>query len=74
VDEGVGAEGAVLAAALSIQDPRERPSAHASLADLAHAAWRDPEGDFLSLVRLWRRWRAESATRGSSSLRRWCER
>jgi ATP-dependent helicase HrpA len=72
VDEGVGAEGAVLAAALSIQDPRERPSAHASLADLAHAAWRDPEGDFLSLVRLWRRWRAESATRGSSSLRRWC--
>ena len=72
VDEGVGAEGAVLAAALSIQDPRERPSAHASLADLAHAAWRDPEGDFMSFLRLWRRWRAESGTRGSSSLRRWC--
>jgi ATP-dependent helicase HrpA len=72
VDEGVGAEGAVLAAALSIQDPRERPSAHAALADLAHAAWRDPDGDFMSFLRLWRRWRAESSTRGSSSLRRWC--
>jgi ATP-dependent helicase HrpA len=71
-DEGALAECVVLAAALSVQDPRERPAAQAGLADLAHAALRDPESDFLSWLRLWRRWRTESAERGSSALRRWC--
>ncbi len=70
--EGALAEATVLAAALSIQDPRERPAAHAGIADLAHAAFQDPEGDFLSILKLWRRWRAESAALGSSALRRWC--
>ena len=71
-EEGVAAEGLVLAAGLSIQDPRERPGAHAGAADLAHAEFRHPEGDLLSLLRLWRRWREESGRLGSSALRRWC--
>jgi len=72
IREGALAEAAVLAAALSIQDPRERPAAQSGLADLAHAAFQDPESDFMSILRLWRRWRAESAALGSSALRRWC--
>jgi ATP-dependent helicase HrpA len=71
-EEGALAETAVIAAALSVQDPRERPAAQAGLADLAHAALRDPESDFMSWLRLWRRWREESAARGPSALRRWC--
>ena len=71
-DEHVLAEGLVLAAALSIQDPRERPPMKQGEADFAHAAFRDPESDFGTLLRLWRRWRAESAALGSSALRRWC--
>ena len=72
VDEGAPAEGLVIAAALSIQDPRERPAGQGSAADFAQSIFRDPESDFLSLLRLWRRWRAESAALGSSALRRWC--
>jgi len=72
VDEQVPAEGLVLAAALSVQDPRERPAGQGSAADFAQAPFRDPESDFLSYLRLWRRWRAESSSLGSSALRRWC--
>ncbi len=72
VDEGVPAEGLVLASALSIQDPRERPAGQGAAADFAQLPLRDPESDFLSFLRLWRRWRSESATLGSSALRRWC--
>ena len=72
VDEQVPAEGLVLAAALSVQDPRERPAGQGSAADFAQTPFRDPESDFLSFLRLWRRWRSESASLASSALRRWC--
>ena len=72
IDERVPAEGLVLAAALSIQDPRERPAGQGAAADFAQAPFRDPESDFLSILRLWRRWRAEGEALGSGALRRWC--
>jgi ATP-dependent helicase HrpA len=72
VRHGVAAEGLVLAAGLSVPDPRERPAGQAGAADLAHAEFRHPEGDFLSMLRLWRRWREEAGRLGSSALRRWC--
>ena len=43
----------VLAAALSVQDPRERPIDRQQLADQAHAQHRDEQSDFLGLLRLW---------------------
>jgi ATP-dependent helicase HrpA len=43
----------VCAAFLSIQDPRERPAEKAEAADRAHALWRDPTSDFLSILNLW---------------------
>jgi len=43
----------VIAAALSIQDPRERPVEHAAAADLAHARFRVPGSDFLGFLALW---------------------
>ncbi|MCU0767132.1 MAG: ATP-dependent RNA helicase HrpA [Gammaproteobacteria bacterium] len=43
----------VVAAALSVQDPRERPIERQQLADQAHALHRDEESDFVGFLRLW---------------------
>ncbi|HSO07411.1 MAG TPA: ATP-dependent RNA helicase HrpA [Pelomicrobium sp.] len=43
----------VIAAALSIQDPRERPFERAQAADDAHRAFHDERSDFLSFLKLW---------------------
>jgi ATP-dependent helicase HrpA len=72
LDERCPEEALVIAAALSVQDPRERPADRAGAADLAHAAFRDPDSDFLGWIRLWKAWREASASSGSSALRRWC--
>jgi ATP-dependent helicase HrpA len=72
LDERCPEEALVIAAALSVQDPRERPADRAGPADLAHAGFRDPNSDFLGWIRLWRAWREASASLGSSALRRWC--
>lgn len=43
----------VLAAALSIQDPRERPIDRAQAADQKHSEFRDERSDFAGLLKLW---------------------
>jgi len=43
----------VIASALSVPDPRERPLDRAQAADQAHLAFRDERSDFLSLIALW---------------------
>jgi ATP-dependent helicase HrpA len=47
------AEGLVIASALSVPDPRERPLERAQAADQAHLQFRDERSDFLSLIALW---------------------
>ena len=69
---GALSEAIVLAAGLSIQDPRERPEDRAQAAIEAHAALADPRSDFLTLLALWARYQAERAARTRSALRRWC--
>ena len=44
----------VIAAALSIQDPRERPMDKAAAADERHKPFDDERSDFLSLLKLWK--------------------
>ncbi len=44
----------IIAAALSVQDPRERPLDKQQAADEIHATFAHPESDFLSFVNLWR--------------------
>lgn len=51
--EGCIKEAAVIAAALSIQDPRERPYDKADQADRAHALFQHPESDFLTYLNIW---------------------
>lgn len=46
-------EVAIIAAALSIPDPRLRPLDRAAEADRAQSVFRHPESDFLTLINLW---------------------
>jgi ATP-dependent helicase HrpA len=52
-DQQCLAEVLVIAAVLSVQDPRERPLEAQDAADQAHRRHADDRSDFLSLVKLW---------------------
>ena len=49
----------IIASALEIQDPRDRPYERAGAADQAHAKFNDEHSDFLAFVKLWD-WYAEA--------------
>ncbi|TKA11305.1 ATP-dependent RNA helicase HrpA [Actinacidiphila oryziradicis] len=62
----------VIAAALSIQDPRERPSEKQQAADEKHRRFADVTSDFLALLNLWNYIREQQQTLSSSAFRRMC--
>jgi ATP-dependent helicase HrpA len=62
----------VIAAALSIQDPRERPAELRAQADQKHARFRDETSDFMTLLNLWRYVREQQRALSSSAFRRMC--
>ncbi len=68
--EGVIDELLVLAAALTIQDPRERPAEARGAADTAHNAFRDARSDFTSLLNLWAFWQSQRGKQSQNRLRR----
>jgi len=71
-DEGCLREGLVIASALTVQDPRERPPEKQQQADQAHAKFRDKRSDFTGWLRWWHA--IELAKRKSNnSLRRFCQ-
>ncbi|MBO0767983.1 MAG: ATP-dependent RNA helicase HrpA [Solirubrobacterales bacterium] len=63
----------VIAAALSIQDPRERPAEQRAQADQSHARFRDPTSDFLALLNLWNYLRTLGREVSRSQLRKRCK-
>ncbi|MFD9512479.1 ATP-dependent RNA helicase HrpA [Streptomyces mirabilis] len=70
---GCAREVMVIAAGLSIQDPRERPADKQTQADQQHARFRDETSDFLAFLNLWRYVREQQKERGSSAFRRMCK-
>lgn len=70
---GCAREVMVIAAALSIQDPRERPADKQTQADQQHARFKDETSDFLAFLNLWRYVREQQKERGSSAFRRMCK-
>ncbi|SDU83253.1 ATP-dependent RNA helicase HrpA [Jiangella alkaliphila] len=62
----------VLTAALSIQDPRERPSDQRDVADAFHARFADQTSDFLAFLNLWRYVKEKQDELSSSAFRRLC--
>jgi len=63
----------VLAAALSIQDPRERPAEHQQAADAQHARFADPKSDFSSYLNLWNYLSEQQASLSGNQFRRLCK-
>ena len=70
---GVVGEVLVLAAVLSIQDPRERPPDQEQAAREQHQRFADPESDFITYLNLWRYLREQQKVRGSSQFRKMCQ-
>ena len=71
-DQGALREVLIIAAALSVQDARDRPTEQAASADQAHAKWKDEKSEFLFYLKLWAAadevWTHES----SAKQRQWC--
>ena len=62
----------VIAAGMSIQDPRERPFDRRTQADQLHARFKHPDSDFLGYVNLWDHIREQRRERSSNQFRRMC--
>ncbi|WP_156762151.1 ATP-dependent RNA helicase HrpA [Microbacterium karelineae] len=67
---GVTDDVLAIVAGMSIQDVRERPEERRGEADEAHARFRDPSSDFLTLLNLWNHLREKQKELGSSAFRR----
>ncbi|NYH79621.1 ATP-dependent helicase HrpA [Actinopolyspora biskrensis] len=62
----------VIAAALSIQDPRERPAEHQQAADQQHARFTAKHSDFLGYLNLWQYLREQRDELSSNQFRKTC--
>ncbi|MFP5335466.1 MAG: ATP-dependent RNA helicase HrpA [Actinomycetes bacterium] len=62
----------VVTAALSIQDPRERPADRQQAADEKHRRFRDETSDFLAYLNLWTYLTEQQTALSSSAFRRLC--
>src|SRR5580693_1747475 len=64
----------IITAALSIQDPRERPADAREAADALHRRFAEPGSDFLAFLTLWDYLREQQRQLSSSAFRRLCKR
>jgi ATP-dependent RNA helicase HrpA len=64
----------IIAAALSIIDPRERPTDNREAADAMHRRFAVPGSDFLAFLALWDYLRRSQAELSASAFRRMCRR
>jgi ATP-dependent helicase HrpA len=71
---GCAREVLIISAALSIQDPRERPGDARDAADAMHRRFAEPGSDFLAFVTLWDYLREQQRELSSSAFRRRCRR
>lgn len=70
---GVLREVLVIVAALSIQDPRERPQEKQELANASHKRFADETSDFVSWLNLWAYLKEQQKALSSSAFRRMCK-
>jgi ATP-dependent helicase HrpA len=62
----------VIAAALSVQDPRDRPLDKQQQADQAHAQYRDERSDFIAYLNLWEVLESQRRHLSKHKFRQWC--
>ena len=63
----------VIASALSVQDPRERPIEKKQAADERHRAYASEESDFVTLVNLWDMYEEQRQELSQNQLRKFCQ-
>ncbi|NPU85841.1 MAG: ATP-dependent RNA helicase HrpA [Syntrophaceae bacterium] len=67
-------EVAVIASALSIPDPRERPLEKEDEADRMHAPFRDPSSDFLTMLNIWNAFHRQlESLKTQNRMRKFCK-
>ncbi len=71
--EGSLSEVLIIAAFLTIQDPRERPFEAQQKADVFHVRFEDKQSDFLSILKLWRYYQEQAKHLSQNKLRRLCK-
>ena len=64
----------VIASALAVQDPRERPTEKQQQADQAHARFRHPRSDFMAWLNLWRYYEEQRQALSANQLAKLCRR
>jgi ATP-dependent helicase HrpA len=69
-EQGCADDVLVIAAALSAQDPRERPFDQQGDADLKHKAFEHPDSDFLTYLNLWRFFNEQKEKLSNSQFRK----
>ncbi|MEJ2045224.1 MAG: ATP-dependent RNA helicase HrpA [Reinekea sp.] len=67
------AEVLIIASALSVPDPRERPAEKQQASDQKHAQDKDKESDFLAFLNLWQRFEEQRQSLSQNQLRRFCK-
>ncbi len=73
VKERALSEVLVIAAGLSIQDPRERPMDQKEAAEQAHRRFTHPESDFLTLLKIWNAYDEEfERLKTQNQIRKFC--
>ena len=73
-DQGCLEEVLVIASALAIQDPRERPADRQQQADQSHARFRHPRSDFMAWLNLWRYYEEQRQALSGNQLAKLCKR
>ncbi|MCX7897023.1 MAG: ATP-dependent RNA helicase HrpA [Rhodocyclaceae bacterium] len=67
------AEVLIIASALEVEDPRERPLERLAAADAAHAQWQDERSEFLGFLKLWHAADAVFRHESNAKQRAWCK-
>ncbi len=71
--EGCLAEIMVIASALAVQDPRERPADKQQQSDQAHARFKHEKSDFMAWLNLWRYYEEQRQALSGNQLRKLCK-
>lgn len=72
--QGVLEEILIVASALAVQDPRERPAEKQAQADQRHARFRHKRSDFMAYINLWHYYEEQRQTLSQNQLRKLCKR
>ena len=72
IDEGCLPQMLIIASALEVQDPRERPLEKQEAADASHAQFADEQSDFLGYLKLWNFYHKLKGSLSRSQLQKAC--